>query len=75
MPQTKNTFDKDTTSNIIKSFLYGLATAVTAGITVYCNTESVKAALLAALAGFTGSVINVPIEFGKGIKRRDESGK
>jgi len=72
MPQTKNTFDKDTTSNIAKSFLYGLATAVTAGITVYCNTGNVKTALLAGLAGFTGSVINIPIEFGKGETRKKE---
>ena len=70
MPQKKNTFDKDTTSNIAKSFLYGLATAVTAGITVYCNTEKVKPALWAALAGFTGSVINIPVEFGKGEMRK-----
>ena len=72
MPQTKNTFDKETASNVAKSFLYGLATAVTAGITVYCNTGNVKTALLAGLAGFTGSVINVPVEFGKGEMRKKE---
>lgn len=68
MAQTKDSFDDETKSNIVKSFLYGLATAVTTGITVYVNTGDWKKAILIGIAGFTGSVINVPIEYSKGQK-------
>lgn len=66
MSQVKNSFDVETKRKVGKGFLYGLATAITVGITGYCNTGDWKKAILIGIAGFTGSIINVPIEYSKG---------
>jgi hypothetical protein len=67
MNQVKDSFDDETKRKIKKSFLlYGLPTAVIAGITSYLKSGNVLESVLVGVCGLAGSVINAGSEYSKG---------
>ncbi len=66
MGQVKNSFDKETRWKIIKGFLYGLASAISAGSVSYISTGNIKVAIAVGLSALVAPIINMPVEYIKG---------
>uniref|UniRef100_A0A6M3IKF7 Uncharacterized protein n=1 Tax=viral metagenome TaxID=1070528 RepID=A0A6M3IKF7_9ZZZZ len=70
MAQVKRTFDPETKRKVSKSFLlYGIPTAVSTGITAYLKTGNLTTAVLVGILGLTGSILNVGVQYNKGIPK------
>jgi len=69
--QVKNSFDPITRKKIIKGFLLGLSSGMTAGVACYISNDNIKYSLLMFMTGFVSSTINGVLEYMKGIPSSD----
>lgn len=69
--QVKNSFDNITLQKIFKSFLFASLSGISAGLTCYTQTRDVNLSIITGLAALTSFIVNIPLEYRKGIDEVD----